>query len=296
MATLLLTIIITMTSAEPTEDERTSARIAKLIETVTSLKTTWEERHKAEKELKELPAVKVLPALFPHYVKRSNDPLAATTPGVPLGLEKTISPKAQMRYILHRIWQHHLSKEPSPEIVKVLVDLLAKNSGVAEQVDLIQALRYHWTDEAEKPVAKLFRDAKTDVSVRYSAAVCLLENRGKAYHKQVRDYASTAPVELRRRYFERLATPPHARLTGIDPIVVKMGFTLLEDAMQKRPASVIEASFLASHLEAYLGKTFTPNQREEKYQGKNGLNESFFADTVANARAWWAKNKKEYEK
>jgi len=25
------------------------------------------------------------------------------------------------------------------------------------------------------------------------------------------------------------------------------------------------------------------------------LNEFFFADTVANARAWWAKNKKEYE-
>jgi hypothetical protein len=295
MFTLLLTIVVTMTCSEPANDERTSAQIAKLIDIITSLKTTWEERHQAEKQLKELPAVKVLPLLFPHYVKRSSDFKTATTPGVPLELEKTLSPKGQMRYILHRIWQHHVGGKPSPEIVNVLLDLLAKNPGTAEQVDLLHALRQHWLDNAEKPVAKLFRDANAEAGVRYSAAVCLLENRGKAYHNEIRDYASTAPVGLRQAYFERLATPPHATLTGIDPVVVKMGFTLLEEDLQKHPGQVHGAYFLATRLEAYLGKTFTPNQREEKYQGKNGLNESFFADTVANARAWWGKNKREYE-
>lgn len=295
MVRLLLTIFIILTHSELTKDEQANAQIAKLIDTITSLKTTWEERHQAEKELNELPAVQVLPLLFPHYVKRSNDSKAATTPGVPLELEKTLSPKAQMRYILHRIWQHHVSGKPSPEIVNVLLDLLAKNPGTAEQVDLLHSLCHHWLDSAEKPVAKIFRDAKADPGIRYAAAACLLENRGKAYHNEIRDYASTAPVELRPSYFDRLATPSHARLTGIDPIVVKMGFTLLEDDLQKHPAHVHRSYFLATRLEAYLGKTFTPDQREKKYQGKNGLNEFFFADTVANARAWWAKNKKEYE-
>jgi hypothetical protein len=115
-------------------------------------------------------------------------------------------------------------------------------------------------------------------------------------HKTGESIMSTTFTRASRpSYFDRLATPSHARLTGIDPIVDKMGFTLLEEDLQKHPAHVHRSYFLATRLEAYLGKTFTPNQREEKYQGKNGLNEFFFADTVANARAWWAKNKKEYE-
>lgn len=40
--------------------------------------------------------------------------------------------------------------------------------------------------------------------------------------------------------------------------------------------------------------SFAPDQSLPKYQDANGLNKSFFQDTVNNALKWWAENKKNY--
>jgi hypothetical protein len=39
---------------------------------------------------------------------------------------------------------------------------------------------------------------------------------------------------------------------------------------------------------------FTPDQNLPQYQGKNGLTDSFFQDTVSNARKWWLDNSNQY--
>lgn len=60
--------------------------------------------------------------------------------------------------------------------------------------------------------------------------------------------------------------------------------------------------FLASHIGAFAGvapvrgahAAFVPDQRLPQYQSPNGLSESFFQDTVKNARKWWEENKGKY--
>jgi hypothetical protein len=91
MFTLLLALVVTLTCSASIEDEGTPVQINRLIctpvqinrliVTVTSEEITWEERHEAEKKLNELPAVKVLPALFPCYARRNSDPTAVDPRG-----------------------------------------------------------------------------------------------------------------------------------------------------------------------------------------------------------------------
>ncbi len=54
--------------------------------------------------------------------------------------------------------------------------------------------------------------------------------------------------------------------------------------------------YLAGVAPVAVGKSpFQPDQELEKYQdGNGGLKESFFQDTVENARSWWAKNQAEF--
>ena len=40
---------------------------------------------------------------------------------------------------------------------------------------------------------------------------------------------------------------------------------------------------------------FAPNQKASKYQGKHGLTDEFFIDTVKNAIKWYSKHKKEIQ-
>ncbi|MES2922205.1 MAG: hypothetical protein V4819_11700 [Verrucomicrobiota bacterium] len=60
--------------------------------------------------------------------------------------------------------------------------------------------------------------------------------------------------------------------------------------------------FLAIHVGHFLGippvrggkGSFVPDQQLREYQGPHGLSESFFQDTVTNARKWWDANKARY--
>jgi len=62
------------------------------------------------------------------------------------------------------------------------------------------------------------------------------------------------------------------------------------------PGYIHGAYFLAIKTGDYVGQEFKPDQKAKRYQGEYGLTDSFFADTVANALSWWAKNRNGIEK
>ena len=62
--------------------------------------------------------------------------------------------------------------------------------------------------------------------------------------------------------------------------------------------------FLAGHIGDFVGVkpdayggdgSFKPNQRLPQYEGRGGLNDSFFQDTVNNALKWWEEHKAAYQ-
>jgi hypothetical protein len=67
---------------------------------------------------------------------------------------------------------------------------------------------------------------------------------------------------------------------------VRSGFALL---------AANRAYFTACYLGMILDREFKPNAGLDKYRGKNGLTDAFFADTVTLALDWWAAHRKEFE-
>jgi hypothetical protein len=80
---------------------------------------------------------------------------------------------------------------------------------------------------------------------------------------------------------------------------VRHCFELLEKTDDRRTGT---GYFLAMHVGEFLGippvsagqGSFAPDQGLPRYQGGNGLSESFFQDTVNNALKWWDENKIQY--
>ena len=68
------------------------------------------------------------------------------------------------------------------------------------------------------------------------------------------------------------------------------GFQIISELPNKDLKS---GYFVARHLGFILKAQdeFTPDQKKQKYQGKHGLTDNFFIDTVKNAIKWHSKNK-----
>jgi hypothetical protein len=127
-----------------------------------------------------------------------------------------------------------------------------------------------WVPEAEEPVRSLFKGSEADPHLRKQAALSLLQHFGTKYHAEVVGFALYGQGDMRDTIFKVLAEPPHARLSGIDPAVVRMGFWLLFDKVDKDEEafardgvlrSQIGASIVINSLETYLGKKFTPDYK-----------------------------------
>ena len=106
------------------------------------------------------------------------------------------------------------------------------------------------------------------------------------------------PVNLRRILFDELA---RHRYSGIDPAVVRIGFTLLLDETERRQkanksgakVSYYGEFIYANALNAYLGTKFVPDQKQRICTGTEG-NERCWHSTVVNAMDWWSKHQREY--
>ena len=302
VAWTLLVFAFTSTSAAKSSD--TSS--AQLLETLFSPQTSDEQWHSTADSFEKLPLETKILTLFPEIAK-----------GLPGGFTYAAyncsSPDTDRRVpgwgrycVAKWLWCKALDCGTSnPEVGKILLELWNHPLSASGESSLLAALDYSgWVPEAEEPVRSLFQDSAADPRLRGHAALCLLHHFGSKYHADAVGFALYSQRDIRDLIFKELVEPPHARLSGIDPAVVRMGFWLLFDEMDKDEEAFAHDGVLRSHygaflvanrLGTYLGEKFTPGYKLSKYQGEQGR-ETLWREATENALAWWQKNKDRFAK
>ena len=262
--------------------------INQLVYELGSPGTSWQDRQKVEERLKQLPCDEVLPILLFEVAKGMPDGPIWNSAGP--NHDKNAPPEWQAYYAVYRVWEYHLKGAPSQVMGELLLILLKEANTPAAKITVIDGLFRHWIPKAEKPIAELLQDSSEDYTVRWSSAQVLLKHIGIAYHNIVLEMAKSESGQSKYRLFVLLVEPPYAKQSGDDSDIVCLGFEMIEEERKSDPDYDSAAYFIARYLETYLSQRFAPDQYLKKYQGKHGLNDSFFRDTVDNALKWWTEN------
>lgn len=265
-----------------------------LVTTMTDKTATWDARCAAEDSLTNLPPQTVLPVLLSHIGKGMPSPVIWNSAG--RDFDKRASVEWQVFYAVARSWNHQVDSLPRDSGGTVLLKLLGAAKSGSERSRVLMDLTHRWVPDAEGPVAALLKAPEEALAVRTTAALALILHGADDYHGLLLGYAQSGSFADRKRWFDLLSDPRHKKKTGVDPRVVKMGFSLIVEDRQMSPDYIHGAYFLAIKTGAYVGLEFTPEQTNPRYQGEHGLTDSFFADTVTNALTWWTKNRNEIER
>jgi hypothetical protein len=285
-----------------------AARVAELVRIVADLSTTDQARRAPIEELQKIDARLVLPAVLTAMDGIRIDRVSFDDPN-------RLSPESRAWRALDQVWIHAVSpasptsshpgghenaakaslaaasRPRTPDegegIARVLAPLLKAAKSEATRLRVLGALGRNPSPHAEAAVVSLLRAQRDTEQV--TAAEMLLRRNPRKYAPEV-----VAIVEdARRDEVDRLWAlnafmgPPFKELGDDDKRrVIRAGFTLL--AADKSYAT-------ATRLEDFVDRQFRPDQRQAKYQGKNGLNDDFFADTVTEALAWWGRHHADYE-
>jgi hypothetical protein len=202
----------------------------------------------------------------------------------------------QVFYAVSRSWTNQIGILPREQGGDFLRELLGKASTASAKNRILGDLMLRWTPDAESTVANLVKQPDEDLTVRIAAGLTLILRGRENYHELFLAFAGKSDHADRKRWYDLLAGPRHKRQTGVDPRVVGMGFDLLEAERRSSPDYVHGAYFLAITTGDYVGQEFKPDQSNPRYQGKHGLTDEFFGDTVNNAMRWWNLNKDDIKK
>lgn len=292
-----------------------AAPAAELVRRLTSTALNREARARAEAELKGMDAEPVLLALVPEAIKGGTARYALWPDSDSADGQNRRPPEEEIANAVQRLWQHHFLKSlraggsPPTSVGRRLVEYLSATPSALSASWLLYELgasgrsQSFWPDEAEQPVAALFRSAETDEQLRALAARCLLRNTGRKYYGEIMAVTRAYPegTELQRHFkAERLRDIIEADVRGrssetdqhpLDSELLNTAFALLPKLEETREGSGYS---LALDLGTYVGHEFKADQKDEKYKGKHGLTPSFFADTTRNALAWWERNRHMY--
>jgi hypothetical protein len=277
---------------------------AQLLDTLLSPNTSDDQWQRAEASFLKLPGEAAIRTLYHEVAK-----------GIPGGMAypkyNCSDPEHDRRIaywgrycVANWLWCKELSCSGWNSLVsKTLLDLWIQPQSTYGRSVLLTALdSSSWVPEAEEPVRRLFTDTEAEAKLRQQAAACLLHHFGARYQHEVVVFALSSPREIRDLLFRELVSPPHARVSGIDPAVVRMGFWLMFEEMagnedrfaHRRVGGSYYGAFLpANQLGTYLDEQFAPDYKLPKYQGEQGK-EIWYTDTVENAFTWWIKNKEHY--
>ncbi len=265
-----------------------------LVLLMTDKSASWDDRCSAEEKLISRPPQEVLPVLLPHVSK-----------GMPAGYiwnsggresDKRAPVAWQVYYAVSRSWTNHVDKLPRESGGELLLRLLTKASEDKGKVRILHDLALRWTPRAEPSVADLLKNANQKITVRTTAGLALILHGKERYHETLLKFAGQGSHADRKKWYDLLADPRHKKRSGIDPRVVVLGFDLIEAEQRLLPDYVHGAYFLAVRTGDYVGHEFKPDQKHARYQGKHGLTDEFFKDTVRNALRWWKLNRGEMQK
>lgn len=290
VSVLLALLIYLHPGAVAAQGQRT---VENCVRTMTSENDPWAARCEAEDRLKEFDAEPVLGALLPHVSKGMPSLPIWSSAGREHDREAPV--EWQIFYAVDRSWRHHLRGAASEELGALLLELLSRAETALGRQRVLFDLSRHWHPDAEEPLRQLMMHPEQDLIVRLAAGFDLMLHRGKVYHETFLDLAAGSTGDEKMEWWNLLVDPRHKSETGIDPAVVRLGFEVLAEERETNPDYVHGAYFIACHLCDYAERDFKPDQDQRKYRGRHGLNDSFFADTVERALAWWEENRHDYE-
>jgi len=276
-----------------------------LLRTLLSPDTSDQEWQAAADSFQQLPADVAIRGLYPEIAKGIPN-------GEPYASYNCSDPHRDRRVgawgpfcVVNWLWCRAVAcSKTRPRIGKTLLELWAHPQSAYGQSVLLSALdSYAWVPEAEELVHALFVDSEAGSGLRIQAAACLLDHFGMKYHREVVSFASFGPPATRNLLFRQLASAPHARHSGVDPAVVRLGFWLLleemtlhEDRFAHRTVgnSYYGEFLVANLLGTYLGQPFTTDYKLPKYRNGEEGKEIWYRETAENAFNWWLTNRDRY--
>ena len=238
--TLLAATLLSCLCTRPVSGEEpapAAPEVVRLVRVVSDPDAEWDARQSAEQALAKLPARVVLPALVAHM---SDQPAGVFYP--PAGsatADKDAPPAWQAFYAARRVWNAQTSGDrPAPELAELLPDLLRAARTAEARAAVAAKLATAWSNRAEEPLARLFRDSAEPPAVRGRAAEALLAHYPDRYRNEVCRVADAAPIssQLKQVLFFALTNAPAdgARGRQAEPFTVTLGFQLMERSRGRR--------------------------------------------------------------
>jgi len=265
-----------------------------LITTMTDKNSSWDARCSAEDSLIKMQPEEVLPALLTHVEKGMPD--GGIWNSGSRDIDKRAPVEWQIFYSVARSWDNQVKSLPKNSGGGLLIMLLNEVNTSYGHIRILSGLNRYWVSEAESIVAKIMENSNEDIVVRTTAAKALIQHGENDYHERFLAFAYSSNFKDQKRWFDVMTDVRHKRKTDIDPRVVQMGFDLILKERELLPNYKQAGYFLAITTGRYINQEFKPDQNEPQYQGQHGLVDKFFSDTMDNALAWWAINKKTIEK
>ena len=203
--------------------------------------------------------------------------------------DKSLKHKDKVWYAADEIWRGLVGGKPNPAKTAVLLELLARTKDEDSRYRVIMALENHWTADVERQFVELVNSENTTDYVKLDLLRVLLRSCGDPYIDRAIQLVKSVSVESRGGYFRGLFNVANRFFKYSQEHqrdLIDLGFTILEtEAKDKDPHA---AYFTACQLEYFLGdgKKFKPDQKAPQYQGRYGLTDQFFADTVQRVLEW----------
>lgn len=199
------------------------------------------------------------------------------------------------------VWQHHMKPRDDLAKATILLALLQKASGQSEKSILIGAIQNsQWSPDAEKVILGIAKDKKEDIGIRRASVTALLRRcEINTYMPLASEIILSHDKGMPRNQAFNFAINQGNRLFSLSEtnrrLVLSTGFEVLSDWTE----SELQHGYFVARRLGFILKfrdEFAPNQKARKYQGKHGLTDEFFIDTVKNALRWYSKNKKDIER
>jgi len=279
------------------------------VRVLASPETDWKLMAACEARLALLPARDVMPLVASHELREMPSSRIGICPGSGSAEADRECPLSwRVHYSLRRVWDHQLKTAPIEELRPILV--ATSNGKMDDDFALVHLYRhnrrYSLPSEPTDPrdvvfsaaADRVMRDDKRSVEDRCAgASVLWTMGRQKDTVEVLLGMPSNREVILLL-----------AGTATTEPRAVPKAFEFLEGVISKKPDNLYE-KFLAADsvgrvLEPSLSdkSRFNPDIRDPKYHRplegavlqQELLPELYWADTVANAVAWWKEHRDEY--
>ncbi len=202
------------------------------------------------------------------------------------------SHQAKAWYASIAVWHALFRGKDDTAKVAILLQLLNDHhDSYSRRVVLKKLSSSHWNSDAEREVFSLLQDKETPDATKGDALQALMKRTGEKYVPHAITFIQSAPNKDNRRWDQLFNVGNqffrYSRKNQNE--IIAIGFAILE-------ANATPGTSNGYHLARQLGyflkipRTFAPDQESPQYQGRSGLNEKFFADTVKNALEWRKEN------